>query len=262
MFALSLLVINTAKLSLSLTHEENSDTEDQTLFTASNALEEKEDDFELSAEERERMIDELEITLGASAALPDTAIIEVNSKGQSLTKTEYILCRKTRMKIDADILERTDVDIGLQEKCIDILNFQEPDYTAIKRAQDAEEQQQVDEYYTTYKEFKDLKFEKVEIIELTKEAKEHDITGYLLDDKKYILDIVTCEESHNGCYLKINGKNIGLLQSGSSYAFGENKEYTLEITSIEYNVCGKRFCDYGYDTYDVVNYKIIKRNAE
>ena len=110
-FALSLLMINTAKPSLSLAHEENSNTEDQTLFTTSNALEEKENDFELSLEERERQIDALEITLGSSAQLPDTAIIEVNSKGQSLTKAEYILCRKTRMKIDAEITTQVETFI-------------------------------------------------------------------------------------------------------------------------------------------------------
>ena len=237
----------------------NLDAEDQQIIASRTTAEEEL--LELSLQQREQQIDALEITLGSSASLPDTAIIEVNSNGQPLTKAEYILCRKTRMKIDAEILDWNDVDSSLQEKCIDILNFQEPDYVALKKAKDIEEEQQIQEYYATYNDFKDLDFEEIETNEITKETKEHDIAGYLLDDKKYVVDIVTCQESHGGCYLKINGRNTGLLEINSSYVFGENKEYTLVISSIEYNVCGKRFCDYGYDTYGLVTYKIVKRNV-
>ena len=243
----------------SLTTSENDLEDEQFIATRTSEIEEP---LELSLQERERQIDELKITLGASAQLPDTTIIEVNSKGQPLTKAEYILCRKTKMKIDAKIITLNNVASGLQEKCIDILHYQEPDYAAIRRAQEAEEQQKIEEYYASYNNFKSLDFEEVETLEVTKEAKEHDISGYIFNNKKYVVDIITCEESHGGCYLKINGRNTGLLQISSPYLFGNNKEYALEIKSIEYNVCGKRFCDYGYDTYDVVNYKIVKGNVE
>ncbi len=238
----------------------NENSENNQLVTAqSTSLEETP---ELSSQEREQQINSYEITLGISANLSDSAVIEVNSKGQSLTKTDYILCRKLRMKIDAKILEKSEVDEILQEKCIDILNFQDPDYIAIKKAQDAEENKKVEEYYASYKNFNDLDFEEVETQEITKEAKEHDIVGYILDDKEYVVDIVTCEEDHNGCYLKINGGNTGLLQIGNFYTFGENKGYNLELTSIQYNVCGKRFCDYGYDTYNLVSDKLLERNVK
>ena len=89
------------------------------------------------------------------------------------------------------------------------------------------------------------------------------INGININNQGYIIDVAYCKKADNYCILKINGVSTDKLynseinDSNKKTEFILNDDYTLRIKSIIFDYCdGKRFCDYHFDAYDVIEIEI------
>jgi len=74
----------------------------------------------------------------------------------------------------------------------------------------------------------------------------------LNNGKKYAIHLLYCEINGGYCAFRVNGVPIAQMRKDSTFQIED--DYTIKIANIEFNYCGdKRFCNIGYEAYNIVN---------
>ena len=123
-------------------------------------------------------------------------------------------------------------------------------------------------YFQLYNNFSDVKFKRFvkakEIIfaELSNSMQDN-IKGLNIKDRGYVIHVLYCNKFENYCALTINGIPTGKFYSSQvedldkQTKFMLDNNYVLRIKSIVFDYCdGKRFCDYYFDAYDIVEIEV------
>ena len=95
------------------------------------------------------------------------------------------------------------------------------------------------------------------------------IKGFIINDKKYVIDLVLCDNEHLSCIFRVNGVPTGRITTKDRKfsffgpkepkSFDLNDRYKIEVNSIESDYCNNyRFCDMRHEAYDIVNVSVRK----
>lgn len=114
------------------------------------------------------------------------------------------------------------------------------------------------EYVSRYKNFSNVKFETVDKIKKDMVFKvDNDkkyFQGVVVDKKKYVVDVMGCRKEI--CYARINGKPFKLIE-GMNITLEDGN--ILHVKTAKERVCDKKpVCDYVYDSYDLVEFEIVR----
>ena len=93
------------------------------------------------------------------------------------------------------------------------------------------------------------------------------VLGFEINDKRYVVHLLDCYKEMEACAFRINGVPSGWIKQVNSKGFLSKKPfdftgsgYELVIESIKFDYCdGRRFCDYFYDSYNLVEVSIHKK---
>jgi hypothetical protein len=112
-------------------------------------------------------------------------------------------------------------------------------------------------YLSKYNEFSKVKFNEVKKVKQEYSLKlkkyEKNFEGIIVDDKKYVLDVMICRDDF--CYARLNGEPIKIYQ-GMNITLEDGNILHVKTTIEDY--CDKKICDYLYDSYDFVEIELIR----
>lgn len=129
--------------------------------------------------------------------------------------------------------------------------------------------QYIREYLDLYKNFSDVPYKKLKANStdnaiLAVGAKEDNIRGIELSNKRYAVHLILCNHNTRECAFRINGVATGPLataeddQAKAPSKFDLDENATLQINSIQMDYCdGRRFCNVYYEAYDIVNLTVL-----
>ncbi len=154
------------------------------------------------------------------------------------------------------------VNIGISEESLNLANVS----TKIEY-----DKEYAKDYLKRHNYFKDrtlVRFEAVENKQIPLRVGNgvSDISGVSIDDNEYAIHLLDCYKEKEACAFRINGIPTGWIgKEGSEQvpkkqrSFKLNNDYQLVIKSIQFDYCDKRrFCDYFYESYDLVELSIQK----
>jgi len=126
------------------------------------------------------------------------------------------------------------------------------------------------QYLNGHNDFLNLSFKNVSSKEdavLNVGARNDEIRGYDINNKKYATHLLYCDSYQRYCIFKINGvpsqrlfsfKDVGDTKRNS---FDLDENYKLKINSVEFDFCdNRRFCHLGFEGYHVVSITIERKN--
>ncbi|NQV09131.1 hypothetical protein HQ529_04730 [Candidatus Woesearchaeota archaeon] len=124
-------------------------------------------------------------------------------------------------------------------------------------------------YLEVYNNFSDIEFSRISEtapVDMKVGAVNKNIKGLNINNKTYAIHLIACDQHYNSCNFRINGVptrkiySSELSKSGVQKNFRFDEDYELEIKSIKFKFCdNRRFCDYYYESYDLVEVKIVER---
>ena len=91
-----------------------------------------------------------------------------------------------------------------------------------------------------------------------------DVFGVTINDNEYAIHLLDCYKEKEACAFRVNGVPTGWIGKENTAqvprkqrSFKLNDDYQLVIKSIQFNYCdNRRFCDYFYESYDLVELSI------
>ncbi|MCK5283153.1 MAG: hypothetical protein KAK00_07110 [Nanoarchaeota archaeon] len=119
-------------------------------------------------------------------------------------------------------------------------------------------------YLKNYKNLAHVKFEKLSkkgyFASLKDGNIKDNIEGFILNNRKYAIHLVGCNQEEETCNFRINGMLVkGLSQNGKN-TIDLDDTYSIKINSIRMNYCdNRRFCDYTLQSYDKVELEVVER---
>ncbi len=127
----------------------------------------------------------------------------------------------------------------------------------------------IKEYIQAFKNFSEINHEKVtdKPFVMTVGAKNKLVKGFEINNELYFIHLIYCDRYTDSCAFRVNGVPTNALynskvkdRQGKQLFFNLNKEYRMIIESIQFDYCdNRRFCDLYFDTYDVVDVKLVPR---
>lgn len=122
-------------------------------------------------------------------------------------------------------------------------------------------------YLSHYNNFSDVNFREIKdgsiISALMKVGNfNHKHEGFIINNKKYVFDLIACDRETESCEFRINGMRTGKIHldvDKGPVNFNINGEYKVKVNSIRYHICDPDLpvCDKRYEAYDLVNVSIV-----
>lgn len=181
--------------------------------------------------------------------------VNSNETNQSQNETEP---DQANEEVKSEVVEQTEEIVFSKDSIIEKLEKPSEDSALIER------------YKKAYNDFDDVDFNTIDSnskydFVLKAGNVPEKIEGVSINDEKFAIHLLVCNQASKNCFFRINGEPTGALYQAEDgennpNAIALNKDYLLVINNIIFNYCNnKRFCDSYFEAYHIVNLSIIPR---
>ncbi|MBI2549203.1 hypothetical protein HYW21_07685 [Candidatus Woesearchaeota archaeon] len=124
----------------------------------------------------------------------------------------------------------------------------------------------IQEYFTVRQNFTNVTYKKFDLYDKTSMkigARLDTKRGYIINNQKYVIDLLYCDRNTKACFFRINGVPTKRLydpkysNASKPSFFTMNDNVSLQIASITFNFCDhRRFCNMPFEAYDIVQVEV------